>query len=397
MKTLSPFFLARALGSLGNELQAFAVPLLVYKITNSLGWSGVAFFVEWVPRLLSFPLSGVWVDRFGPRRMYLLADAARFVSGAVAVAWIFVFPSVAVGAVLIVGVIGGFSFELAFLSVEKVVQEQVVDADMPKAQALLGSIDHTMMLLGPALAALLVSLWSTTAVLCVMVLLFVCSFVLFLWTATPSRFAPSSQAPMLGALFEGVRFVMDHDRLRSIVVLTTLVNAIVGLSLTVAPAMVKTTYGRSDGWLGVLYTASGAAGLIAISSTPWLASWWGLHRLGLFAFVASCAVFLLAGVAPSYPVYVLSISCLMALVGSFTVFIRSERALLIPKEIFGRTVGVIVLLNFLPMPLIGLITAALGDRVGAPTLIGATAGFCLLLSVPLLRSLWSKPTTPYSL
>jgi len=391
MKTLYPFFLARALGSLGNELLGFAVPLLVYKITKSLGWSGLAFFIEWVPRLLSFPLSGVWVDRFGPRRMYLFADALRFITGGFAIAFIVVFPSTAVFAVLIIGVIGGFSFELAFLSVEKVIQEKVPDQEMSKAQAILGSIDHTMMLLGPALAAVLVSFWSTTAVLCAMVFLFLCSFVLFLWTVPPSTHAPPSKVSMLDALLEGVRFVIGNHRLRAIVMLTTLVNALVGLSLTVAPAMVKSTYGSSDGWLGVLYTASGIAGLIAVSSTPLLASWWGLHRLGVTAFIASCIAFFVAGVAPCYLIYALSVSCLMAFGGSFTVFIRSERALLIPKNIFGRTVGVIILLNFLPMPLIGLITAAIGDYIGPVMLIKATAISCFLLSLPLLWPLWSKP------
>ncbi|MGL4505652.1 MAG: MFS transporter, partial [Aeromonas sobria] len=73
----SVFLGSRMLSGLGDQILQFAVPLLVYRSTGSIALSGLAFFIEWLPRLISLPLAGVFADRVGGRRVYILADGLR--------------------------------------------------------------------------------------------------------------------------------------------------------------------------------------------------------------------------------------------------------------------------------------------------------------------------------
>src|SRR5438309_11999987 len=71
------YYLLRSVGWLANQLLQFAVPVLMYRTTGSVAWSGVALFVEWTPRLVALPLAGSLVDRVHIRRVYLASDVLR--------------------------------------------------------------------------------------------------------------------------------------------------------------------------------------------------------------------------------------------------------------------------------------------------------------------------------
>ncbi|SCF75435.1 hypothetical protein GA0115259_102079, partial [Streptomyces sp. MnatMP-M17] len=47
---------------------SYAIPLLVLLTTNSTTLTGVAFVVQWIPRLVSFSFAGSLVDRWGAGR-----------------------------------------------------------------------------------------------------------------------------------------------------------------------------------------------------------------------------------------------------------------------------------------------------------------------------------------
>ena len=74
--TIQRLFVARFLAALADQIMLFAVPVIVYSQTKSVALSGLAFFIEWLPRVISLPLAGSLSDRLGSRRIYLGADAS---------------------------------------------------------------------------------------------------------------------------------------------------------------------------------------------------------------------------------------------------------------------------------------------------------------------------------
>jgi len=73
------FFIARFSATLGDQVLLFAVPLIIYSETKSIRLAGLAFFIEWTPRVLSLPIAGTLSDRFGSKIVYLMADCIRAV------------------------------------------------------------------------------------------------------------------------------------------------------------------------------------------------------------------------------------------------------------------------------------------------------------------------------
>ena len=54
------WFGARFIGCMADQVVLFAVPTLVYERTGSIGATGLAFAIEWIPRLASLLLPPNW-------------------------------------------------------------------------------------------------------------------------------------------------------------------------------------------------------------------------------------------------------------------------------------------------------------------------------------------------
>src|SRR5207247_10816250 len=71
------FWAGQTISNLGSSFTAFALPLLVYKLTHSplyLAGTTAAYFV---PYLLFGLVIGAWVDRVDRKRMMILVDLGR--------------------------------------------------------------------------------------------------------------------------------------------------------------------------------------------------------------------------------------------------------------------------------------------------------------------------------
>lgn len=73
---LGSLFLAR----LADQLLLFLVPLVVFQVTQQATWSGLAFFIETLPRFIAFPICGALSDRVSPIRELRTSQASRAVA-----------------------------------------------------------------------------------------------------------------------------------------------------------------------------------------------------------------------------------------------------------------------------------------------------------------------------
>jgi len=72
-------WLVQSVAALGEALALVAMPLLAYDITGSEEIVGLIFVVQFVPRILLAPVTGVLADRVDRRRLMLAADLGRVV------------------------------------------------------------------------------------------------------------------------------------------------------------------------------------------------------------------------------------------------------------------------------------------------------------------------------
>ncbi len=57
------FFVSLFLTRLADQILLFLVPLIIFQTTQKVSWSGMAFFLEALPRYLFFPVFGALCDR----------------------------------------------------------------------------------------------------------------------------------------------------------------------------------------------------------------------------------------------------------------------------------------------------------------------------------------------
>src|SRR5215471_1090800 len=74
------FFISLFLSRLADQIILFLVPLVIFQLTGSVAWSGAAFFLETLPRYLSFPICGALCDRTSPLMLLRVSQLCRSVT-----------------------------------------------------------------------------------------------------------------------------------------------------------------------------------------------------------------------------------------------------------------------------------------------------------------------------
>jgi MFS family permease len=377
------FACGRFLAALADQFLLFAVPLLVYKTTGSVSKSGLAFFIEWAPRVLSLPVAGVLADRFGGPAVYIFVDGTRSLLCALGFVLLLNLPT---GSFLILSVLVSLLAILnaqAFVALEASLPRYVGAGQLPKAQALLQGSEQTSQILGPALAAFCATLVSTQGLLLVCAGMFAVSFVNVLAMRVALAMAPSSNrsSSLFESLRTGVQTLRNTPVLFAMIGLTILVNLMIGVTLASSAALTTGVFSMPDHYFGLLYTLGGAVGVASFFALPRLTKRFPLVRLGTTAYATMCLGAVAIGLAPNYGQFAFGLALLLGSVGLFNVFIRTERVRHIPPEHLGKTMGLIVLLNQMPLPLSGLLVALFSEKLGAQRVILAVAGAAILTAL----------------
>lgn len=74
---LRGIYLPRSTDAGAFAMTTYGIPLLVLATTNSAALTGLAFALEWIPRLGAFAFAGALVDRHGTTAVLRYASVAR--------------------------------------------------------------------------------------------------------------------------------------------------------------------------------------------------------------------------------------------------------------------------------------------------------------------------------
>jgi hypothetical protein len=177
-----------------------------------------------------------------------------------------------------------------------------------------------------------------------------------LWRRTPARAVWRAPEAAHGGWVASLKTALVHvarlPGLKRLVILAAGVNLVVGVTLATSAALVTGLLGQSTGYYAALQTAGAVATIvillaIAQRSVP-------LPWMGLFAFLVILAGGVLTAVSTHRWAYAAGFLLIVGFDKMFNIYIRSSRQKIIPADDYGKTVGVVVLLNNLTQPLAGL-------------------------------------------
>ncbi|MBS7845260.1 MFS transporter [Pseudomonas fluorescens] len=375
------FFVSLFLSRLADQILLFIVPLIVFQTTQSVSWAGLAFFVESLPRFLAFPVCGALCDKFSPVRILHISQVYRALACGVAVALYAVFDGIywIVGLSALCGVLTTQGIMAREVLMPHVFQQYSYAKTLSYSQI----ADQSGLVLGPLIAALMLQVWAWHWVVLGIAGLFVLAD-LAMWAWQRSNTVTlAHHAQHRDIWVQPLRIAFGHIQqlagLKRLIALTVGVNLIIGVTLATSAAMVIGLY-AADKDAYALLQAAGA--LVTIAILFYLArSALPLKVLGGLSYVLIAVGALITALSPTLWAYTLGFLLVIGFDKMYSVYMRSVRQKVIPVQDFGKTVGVITLLNNLPQPLAGLAVALLASPLGTQTVILLLTAITALIGV----------------
>ena len=368
------FFSSLFFARLADQILLFLVPLVVFQTTQKVSWSGIAFFVEALPRYLFFPVFGALADRFSPLKLMRISQTYRAfccVAGVTGYAL-----CGGIGWLIALSACCGILTSQGFVAREVMLPQIFRAHKFERVLAFSQLADQLGVVLGPMSAALMLGWWDWQWVVGASGALFLLADAAFVLWQRMSRFEADAPEAARGhwtqPLRTAVRHVLYLPGLKQLILLAAGENLVIGVTLATSAAMVTGIHHQSGRYYGVLQTLGAIATVlilltIARTSLP-------RKTLGLLAFLAICAGGLCAGASPSAWGYAVGFVLITGFDKMFNVYIRSARQAIIPARDYGKTTGIIILLNNLTQPLAGLLVGVFSGH-------GQTRMLIVLLSV----------------
>ena len=267
---------------IGNQMTLLALPYQVYVLTGSTFITGLLGLVELGPAVVASLFTGALADRFDRRLLILACQLALVVLGA-ALGFVALGSSPPVWLIFILAALAG-----GCAAVEPVVQSAIVPntvrpEQLRSALALTFGVYQVAMVVGPALAGLLIAGFG------IPVPYFIDSasclgMVAAVWAMSPQPpIGVERHEPVLPAIKRGVGFVA-RTRVLAGSLLTDLGAMTFGMPRALFPVLSISVFGAGASGTGLLAASVAAGATVAALTTGWLEH---VRRLGR---IVLCAV-----------------------------------------------------------------------------------------------------------
>jgi MFS family permease len=346
------FWAGQTISNLGSSFTAFALPLLVFKLTGSALNLALTSALYFLPYLLFGLLIGAWVDRTDRKRLMIVTDIARALViasipllsafGLLSIWWIYAMQFI--GATLTI------CFDSAqFASVPSLVKpDDLVTANgRIQASFSLGNV------VGPLLGSVLVTLWPVEQIL----LFDAFSFLVSAGSLTIIQTAfnvvdENKTASIRQDVIEGLRYVFHHPVLRNISLMMALINLV---DSTVYAQLVlfakQHLQVSSDSQVGVLFSAGGTGVIIfALLAGP-IRQRWPFSRVALGSLMVAGMLIVALALIPWYWGALVLWALIAGLGVMFNINTSSLRQAIVPNHMLGRvmTIASVVAWSAIPV------------------------------------------------
>ncbi|MGE5306874.1 MAG: MFS transporter [Alphaproteobacteria bacterium] len=255
------YFFGQATSLIGTWMQQIAMRWLVYRLTKSELMLGLVAFVSDAPLFLLVPFAGVLADRL--KRHHILAVTQLLAALQAAVLALLVFTGyVAVWHVVVLGgflgIVGAFDITARQAFVVDMIEEK---QDLPNAIALNSFIFNGALLIGPAVAGILIAVVGEGPCFALNSLSYLAVVgALFLMKIPEKKFA-SSSLKIKAAVLEGAVYTLRSVPIRAILMLVALVSLVASSYNLLMPVFAADVLHGGPRVFGYLMSATGVGAL----------------------------------------------------------------------------------------------------------------------------------------
>jgi MFS family permease len=380
------FWIGQTISNLGSSISMFALPLLVFKLTNSAFSLGIGTAVEFLPYLLFGLLIGAWVDRVNRKRLMIATDIARGLViatiplldalGQLSVWWIY--------AIGFTNATLTIAFDAAqFAAVPSLVNQD----DLVTANGRIQASYSAASVAGPLLAGLLVALVPIADLLLLDAASFLLSaFSLGLIGRSFNVAGQPASTSIHQDIVEGLRYVLGHPVLRNISLMMALVNFVASTTGAQLVLFAKARLSASDTQVGLIFSA-GSVGVVVLGlAAGALRKRWSFSTVALGALMLEGLLTVALALTRTYWIAVPLWTAIQGLGILFNINTSSLRQAIVPNHLLGRVLSIAGVLAWSAIPLGTLLGGLVIERSGDVALVYGFIG-ALVFLIPLGFSL----------
>jgi MFS family permease len=372
--------LAQVLSAFGNSLTAIAIPWFVLETTGSVTKTGLVAAAAVVPTIIAMAFGSAAVDRFGFRRMSIVADALSLASVA-AIPAAHLTGDLSLPLLLALVFLGALFDAPGSTARSSMLPElaQRAGVSLERANGISQGVFGLATLAGPVVGGVLIGVVGASNVLWFDAVTFALS-VAIIAALIPAVFPveePGDRSSYLDEVRDGWRLVVRDPLILRIMLVATAINFVTApLFSVLLPAWVNGTVGEAR-VLGFLLAGFGAGSLVGIALYSWLGERlprFPLCVIGIGVFALACAA-LAASLPWAALVGVLFVTGLVSAPVNPIVFTVIQD--IVPIEFRARALGAIFATAILAAPVGLLLSGSLVAAVGLPITF-VVAGIILL-------------------
>jgi MFS family permease len=359
------WFQGQMVSLFGTWMQSTAQAFLIFELTKSPAYLGLAGFAAGVPTWFFMLYAGVVADRMSRRKIMVITQVAMMLLAFLTAGLTFLHV-IQPWHILLLSF--GFGVANAFDAPARqaIVQELVAREDMTNAIALNSAMFNASVALGPAVGGVTYALFGPAWCFMINGLSFI-AVIAALLAMKLEPFQPRAhQGSIMADLKEGLAYVAHHSMIRSLISLVAVISLFGFAFATLMPAWaVNILHGHAT-LNGILQSARGLGSLVSallIAALGHFAFRGKLLTVGSVAFPLLLVAFAFIRWQP------LSILCLFALgFALMLVFNLANAAVqsLTPDALRGRVMSVYSMVFFGAMPLGSLIIGGMAVKIGEP-------------------------------
>ncbi len=286
------FFAGQSISLIGTWMQQVAMQWQIFLLTRKEGeahqpdaafWLGMVTFASQIPAFFLAPVAGVLVDRWNRHRLIIATQTLAMIQAFV-LAWLTYANQINVAWIMALSVLMGLinAFDMpgrqAFL-LEMLDNKE----DLSNAIALNSSMFNGARLVGPALAAALLTIVGTTVCFFANGVSFLAVIAALLAMRVRPREIPAVRQPLYHGMREGFAYTFGFPPIRAILLMVGLVSGAGMAYAVLLPIIATQDLGGEAGMFGMLTIAAGCG---ALAGAIYLAARTTVLGLGRWIMVA---------------------------------------------------------------------------------------------------------------
>lgn len=385
------YFCGQAISLCGTWMQQLALSWLVYRLTNSALILGVVEFAMFSP-VLFIGLAGGWVADHVNRKKVLAVTQLAALMQATVLSILALSGHIQVWQIICLAATAGIINAFEIPSRQALIVQMVDRRDLVNAISLNSSLFNGSRVIGPALAATLISFQGEAICFVINAFSYLASFTAVLLLKVPS----DSQKHEKGSrgVVEGLKYCFSTPTVRQILLLTAALSVFGGQFTVLLPVIAKQVLHTGVEGFGALRSAAAVGSLMAAlllanrGSGDMLNRGVGVANLAFGIFLAAFAI---------SQNFFLSIA-LACFLGFFMTFqLSGSHSLLqlqVPDEMRGRLMSVWTMMIMGMSPLGSLLIGWLAKHHGAPLSLVLCSGISILAAGLYLAMRKPAPAKP---